>query len=55
VDGLPYVSHRNLSHSSFLRTMQEIFGVGPLLRDAANAEDVSDMFKAGSIAKLPTN
>jgi hypothetical protein len=55
VDGLPYVSHRNLSHSSFLRTMQEIFGVSPFLRDAANAEDVSDMFKAGSIAKLTTN
>jgi phosphatidylinositol-3-phosphatase len=55
VDGVPYASPRKLSHSSFLRTMQEIFGVGPLLRDAANAEDVSDMFKAGSIAKLPTN
>jgi hypothetical protein len=32
--------------------MQEIFGVGPLLGDAANATDLSDLFKPGSIAKL---
>jgi hypothetical protein len=54
VNGLPYVSQRNLSHSSFLRTMQEIFGVGPFLGDAANADDLSDLFKPGSIAKLKT-
>ena len=46
---------RNLSHSSFLRTMQEIFGVGPLPGDAANANDLSDLFRAGSIAKLKTD
>jgi hypothetical protein len=54
VNGLPYASQQNLSHSSFLRTMQEIFGVGPLLGDAANADDLSDLFKPGSIANLKT-
>jgi hypothetical protein len=51
-DGRPYASPRNLSHSSFLRTIQEIFEVSPYLGDAANADDLSDMFKPGSIAKL---
>ena len=32
------------SHSSTLRTMQEIFGVTPLLGDAANATNLSDLF-----------
>jgi hypothetical protein len=31
-------------HSSTLRTIQEIFGVTPLLRDAANQPDLSDLF-----------
>lgn len=35
-------------HSPFLRTMQEIFEVGPSLGDAADADDLSDMFKPGS-------
>ncbi|HEX3797794.1 MAG TPA: alkaline phosphatase family protein [Verrucomicrobiae bacterium] len=39
-----YVSTNHYTHSSTLRTMQEIFGVGPLLRDAANAQDLSDLF-----------
>ena len=52
VEGRPYASQRNLSHSSFLRTMQEIFEVGPWLGDAANAEDLSDMFKPGAIANF---
>jgi hypothetical protein len=33
------------NHSSTLRTMQEIFGVGPFLRAAASATDLSDLFK----------
>jgi hypothetical protein len=33
------------THSSLLRTLQEIFGVGPLLCDAANAEDLRDLFR----------
>ncbi len=32
------------THSSLLKTVQEIFGVTPLLRDAANATDLSDLF-----------
>jgi hypothetical protein len=32
------------SHSSTLRTMQEIFAVQPYLRDAANASSLSDLF-----------
>src|SRR6266581_2894311 len=31
-------------HSSTLRTVQEIFGVTPMLGDAANATDLSDLF-----------
>jgi len=27
-----------------LRTVEEIFGVTPMLRDAANATDLSDLF-----------
>ena len=33
------------THSSTLRTLEEIFGVTPLLGDAANASDLSDLFK----------
>jgi hypothetical protein len=33
------------THSSTLRTMQEIFGVRPFLRDAANAQPLSDLFR----------
>jgi len=53
VDGLPYASTVNFTHSSDLRTMQEIFHVGPLLGDAANAEDLSDLFKPGAVPKKP--
>jgi hypothetical protein len=33
-------------HSSLLRTIEEIFNVGPLLRDAANRPDLSDLFNS---------
>ncbi|MFZ0743406.1 MAG: alkaline phosphatase family protein, partial [Terracidiphilus sp.] len=58
VDGLPYASSIDYSHSSDLRTMQEIFhvkakgGSSPYLGDAANANDLSDLFAPGVI---PTN
>jgi phosphatidylinositol-3-phosphatase len=53
VNGLPYDSTiANYTHSSDLRTMQEIFGVGPYLGDAANATDLSDLFAPGSIRPL---
>jgi hypothetical protein len=53
VDGLPYASTINYTHSSDLRTMQEIFRVGPLLGDAASAKDLSDLFKPGAVPRKP--
>lgn len=50
VNGLPYASPVNFTHSSDLRTMQEIFHTpGPFLRDSANAVDLSDLFEEGAI------
>ena len=50
VDGVPYASPLNFSHSSDVRTMQEIFHTGgPFLGDAANAIDLSDLFQEGAI------
>src|SRR5215471_18379293 len=54
VDGKPYASSVQFSHSSFLRTMQEIFRVDPSngyqwLGDAANANDLSDLFQPDAI------
>jgi hypothetical protein len=40
------------THSSTLRTIQEIFGVTPLLGDARNATSLADLF---STLKAPTN
>lgn len=42
--GNGYASGLYYTHSSTLRTFQEIFGVGPFLGDAANATDLSDLF-----------
>jgi hypothetical protein len=53
VDGKPYASHVNMSHSSFLREMQTIFGVSPFLGDAANVNDLSDLFKPGNLHEAP--
>jgi hypothetical protein len=53
VNGLPYASPLNYTHSSDLRTMQEVFGVGPFLGDAVNSNDLSDLFDAGAIPKKP--
>jgi hypothetical protein len=49
--GLPYASTLNMTHSSDLKTMQEIFHVGPLLGDAATpgTNDLSDLFAPGVI------
>ena len=33
------------THSSLLRTLEEIFGVRPLLGGAANATDLGDLFR----------
>jgi|SRR5579862_1045519 len=53
VDGLPYASPVFYTHSSDLRTLQAIFRVGPLLDDALNANDLSDLFKPGVVPKKP--
>jgi hypothetical protein len=57
--GLPYASSIPYSHSSDLRTMQEIFhvrttgGSSPYLGDAVNASDLSDLFQPGVIPTRP--
>jgi len=43
--GNGYASTVHNSHSSLLRTIQEIFKVTPLLGDAANATNLSDLFR----------
>jgi hypothetical protein len=58
VHGLPYASPYDYTHSSDLRTMQEIFhvrasGASPYLGDAANAHDLSDLFQPGVIPSRP--
>jgi hypothetical protein len=53
-NGLPYASSLNFTHSSDLRTMQEIFRLDePFLGDAANANDLADLFGPGAIPKKP--
>lgn len=58
-NGLPYAGGINYSHSSDLRTMQEVFhvkasgGNSPYLGDAANANDLSDLFQPGVIPSRP--
>jgi phosphatidylinositol-3-phosphatase len=54
VNGKPYSNTIAYSHSSFLRTMQIVFGVDPRHRfnwlgGAATANDLSDLFKQGVI------
>jgi hypothetical protein len=39
-----YTNNIYYTHSSTLRTFQEIFGVGPFLGDAANTIDLGDLF-----------
>jgi hypothetical protein len=53
VGGKPYASPVAYSHSSDLRTMQDIFRVGPFLGDAAFANDLSDLFKPGVVPWKP--
>ncbi len=42
--GAGYKSTVKLYHSSLVRSVEEIFGITPLLRDAANQPDLSDLF-----------
>ena len=41
-----YSNQISYTHSSTLRTIEEIFGVTPLLGDAANATDLGDLFRS---------
>jgi hypothetical protein len=57
-NGVPYASPFNYTHSSDLRTMQEVFhvrasGSSPWLGDAANVTDLSDLFAPGVIPTRP--
>jgi hypothetical protein len=52
--GNAYTNNILYTHSSDLLTMQEIFNVGPCLRDACNANDLSDLFVAGAIPQQIT-
>lgn len=45
VKGGGYANDLFYTHSSMLRTLQDIFGVKPYLGDAAYANDLSDLFK----------
>jgi DNA/RNA endonuclease G (NUC1) len=47
-----YSNAVHYTHSSTLRTIEEIFNVGPLLGDAANATDISDFFAFGAPSQL---
>jgi hypothetical protein len=51
--GHGYANAIRYTHSSLLRTLEEIFGVSPLLGDAANATDLGDLFST-SPALTPT-
>jgi len=54
VNGLPYASPLSFTHSSDVRTMQNIFRTAePYLGDAANVNDLSDLFKPGVVPKKP--
>ena len=47
--GVPYTSPVNLTHSSDLKSWEELFHLQPLLGDAVNANDLSDLFVPGAI------
>jgi phospholipase C len=50
-----YASWISYTHSSTLRTIQEILGVTPLLGDAQNAVGLGDLFLQPGQLKAPTN
>ena len=50
--GNGYSNNTYYTHSSTLRTFQEIFHVGPFLGDAANATDLSDLFQQFGIQRV---
>jgi hypothetical protein len=48
--GYGYANAIRYDHSSLLRTLQEIFGVGPLLGGAAQATSLADLFQPVAVA-----
>ena len=44
--GHGYTNSISYTHSSTLRSLEEIFNVQPFLGDAANATDLSDLFSS---------
>lgn len=44
-----YTSYQHFTHSSTLRTLEEIFTVRPFLGDAKNASDLRALFKSGTL------
>ena len=44
--GNGYSNAIHYTHSSTVRTLEEIFGAAPLLRDAQNATDLGDLFRS---------
>jgi hypothetical protein len=56
VHGVPFASTVNLTHSSDLRTMQEIFRTSePFLGDAANSPDLRSLFDEDAIPRRDGN
>lgn len=58
VDGVPYASSLNFTHSDDLRTMQDLLDVNPAtgfayLGDAANAQGIGDLFAPGAVTAVP--
>jgi len=49
-----YASTLTYSHGSTVRSLQEIFGVGPFLGSAGSATDLSDLFTQPLVGSLPT-
>jgi hypothetical protein len=47
-----YFNNIHYTHSSMVRTVQEVFGVTPLLRDAAKATDLSDLFSRYELSSI---
>jgi hypothetical protein len=43
--GSGYATSIHYTHSSTLRTMEEIYGVSPMEGDAATATDLADLFR----------
>ncbi len=50
--GNGYSNTVHYTHGSLLRTVQEIFGVSPLLGDAANQSSLSDLFQSGTLVPI---